>query len=71
MHGISIQEFATMSTVALIPCPLLPNFMSTSAAPIIDHGSDMHAPELYQPSGVGYGVEHFEDIGPEQIEFFN
>ena len=71
MHGISIQEFATMSPVALIPCPLLPNFMSTSAAPIIDHGSDMHAPELYQPSGVGYGVEHFEDIGPEQIEFFN
>jgi len=43
-----------------------------SLAPIkqFDHGSDMHAPELYQPVGVGHGVEHFEDIGPAEITQF-
>jgi phytanoyl-CoA hydroxylase len=30
----------------------------------------MHAPELYQPIGEGFGVEHFEDIGPGEIAHF-
>ena len=31
----------------------------------------MHAPELYRPAATGYGVDHFEDIGPAEIEHFN
>jgi len=37
----------------------------------IDHGSEMHDPELYQPAGEGFGVERFEDIGPEEIKHYN
>ena len=37
----------------------------------IDHGSEMHDPELYQPAGEGFGVEHFEDIGPEEISHYH
>ncbi len=37
----------------------------------IDHGSEMHDPELYQPVGEGFGVDHFEDIGPKEIAHFN
>lgn len=45
--------------------------MSTSAALQFDPGSDMHAPELYQPAGVGFGVDHFEDIGPAEVAHFH
>ena len=46
--------------------------MSTTATPevLFDVVADMHAPELYQPKGVAEGVEHFSDIGPEQIAFY-
>ena len=46
--------------------------MSTPAAvtPQFDPGSTMHAPELYQPVATGFGVEHLEDIGPREIEFY-
>jgi phytanoyl-CoA hydroxylase len=37
----------------------------------IDHGSEMHDSELYQPAGEGFGVERFEDIGPEEIKHYN
>lgn len=42
-----------------------------STALQFDHGSDMHAPELYRPAATGFGVDHFEDIGPAEIEHFN
>lgn len=45
--------------------------MNTATAPQFDPGSAMHAPELYQPAGVGHGVEHLEDIGPAEIAYFN
>lgn len=45
--------------------------METSTAPVIDHGSEMHDPALYQPTGEGFGVDHLEDIGPAEIEQFN
>lgn len=35
-----------------------------------DPGAEMHAPELYQPAGTGFGVDHFEDIGPQEIAFY-
>ncbi|MEO6876686.1 MAG: phytanoyl-CoA dioxygenase family protein [Opitutaceae bacterium] len=46
--------------------------MSTTAAPevLFDVVADMHVPELYQPTAVADGVEHFSDIGPEQIAFY-
>ncbi|MCF7688172.1 MAG: phytanoyl-CoA dioxygenase family protein [Cephaloticoccus sp.] len=44
--------------------------MSLAPTKQFDHGSDMHVPELYQPLGVGHGVEHFEDIGPAEITQF-
>lgn len=44
--------------------------METSSAPLVDHGSEMHDPALYQPTGEGFGVDHFEDIGPAEIEHF-
>ncbi len=46
--------------------------MSTPATPevLFDVVADMHAPELYQPKAIAEGVEHFEDIGPEQIAFY-
>ncbi len=46
--------------------------MSTSPTPevLFDVVADMHAPELYQPQAVAEGVEHFEDIGPAQIAFY-
>tara|TARA_R110002111_G_scaffold253711_1_gene319021 strand:- start:200 stop:1063 length:864 start_codon:yes stop_codon:yes gene_type:complete len=45
--------------------------MESSSTPIVDHGSEMHDPALYQPTGEGFGVDHFEDIGPAEIEHFN
>ena len=45
--------------------------MSNAPALQFDHGSDMHAAELYQPAGAGFGVEHFEDIGPDEIAHFH
>lgn len=30
----------------------------------------MHDPDLYQPIGEGFGVDHLEDIGPAEIEHF-
>jgi len=46
--------------------------MSTPAATALqfDPGSTMHAPELYQPSATGFGVERLEDIGPREIAFY-
>ncbi|MBP6507900.1 MAG: phytanoyl-CoA dioxygenase family protein, partial [Opitutaceae bacterium] len=45
---------------------------ATPAQPDVqfDPGSEMHAPELYQPVATGFGVDHFEDIGPREIEFY-
>lgn len=45
--------------------------MSNSPSLLIDPGADMHAPELYQPVGAGFGVEHFEDIGPAEIAHYH
>ena len=45
--------------------------MSNTPSVLIDPGADMHAPELYQPVGAGFGVEHFEDIGPAEIEHYH
>lgn len=44
--------------------------MSNSPTLQFDPGSDMHAPELYQPAGVGFGVDHLEDIGPAEVSHF-
>jgi phytanoyl-CoA hydroxylase len=48
--------------------------MTTPTTPepevLFDVVADMHAPELYQPQTLAEGVEHFEDIGPEQIAFY-
>lgn len=44
---------------------------ATSVTPQFDPGSEMHAPELYQPTGVGYGVETFDDITEKDIQFYN
>ena len=46
--------------------------MSTTPTPevLFDVVADMHAPELYQPKATGEGVEHLEDLGPEQIAFY-
>lgn len=46
--------------------------MSTPAAPevLFDVVADMHAPELYQPVSLAEGVDHLEDIGPEQVAFY-
>jgi len=38
---------------------------------VFDHGSDMHDPTLYQPEGIGFGVDHFEDIGPAEIAHYH
>ena len=65
MHGRATPDWINWDP--LNPFPLLP--MSTAIQ--FDHGSDMHAPELYHPAGPGFGVEHFEDIGPAEIEHFN
>ncbi|MCC6416113.1 MAG: phytanoyl-CoA dioxygenase family protein [Opitutaceae bacterium] len=45
--------------------------MNTATPIQFDPGSDMHAPELYQPVGAGFGVEHLDDIGPAEIAHFN
>jgi len=46
--------------------------MSTpvATAPQFDPGAAMHAPELYQPAAIGFGVEHLDDIGPQEIAFY-
>ncbi len=46
--------------------------MSTPDATALqfDPGAAMHAPELYQPASSGFGVEHLEDIGPQEIAFY-
>lgn len=45
--------------------------MSNTPSVLIDPGADMHAPELYQPVGAGFGVEHFENIGPAEIGHYH
>ncbi len=46
--------------------------MSTTPTPevLFDVVADMHAPELYEPKATGEGVEHLDDLGPEQIAFY-
>lgn len=45
--------------------------MENTSTPLIDHGAEMHDPDLYQPVGEGFGVDHFEDIGPEEIAHYH
>lgn len=45
--------------------------MENSSTPLIDHGAEMHDPALYQPTGEGFGVDHFEDIGPAEIAHYH
>jgi phytanoyl-CoA hydroxylase len=44
--------------------------MSTTVDTNFDPGSDMHAPELYQPANTAFGVETLADIGPAEIAFY-
>jgi len=46
---------------------------ATAPSPVFDERvvHSLHAPELYQPVGIGLGVEHLEDIGPAEVEFFH
>lgn len=43
--------------------------MKTLPLPV-ESGIPLHAPELYQPEGVGFGVERLDDIGAEEAAFF-
>ncbi|KXU34301.1 hypothetical protein AXK12_07430 [Cephaloticoccus capnophilus] len=46
--------------------------MNTAPAPVFDdHEVDFHSPELYQPVGIGHGVERLEDVGPDEVDFFH
>lgn len=44
--------------------------MSTATAINFDPGSEMHAPELYQPTGTAFGVDTLDEIGPAEIAFY-
>lgn len=44
--------------------------MSTTVDTHFDPGSEMHAPELYQPAQLASGVETLADIGPAEIAFY-
>jgi phytanoyl-CoA hydroxylase len=42
----------------------------TSAPVVFDHGAEMHAPELYQPTSLAHGVETLDQVGEEEVRFY-
>ncbi len=44
---------------------------ATPTLPQFDPGAEMHAPELYQPTGIGHSVETFDDITADDIRFYH
>lgn len=44
--------------------------MTTTNELHFDPGSDLHAPELYHPTGTAHGVDTFADIGAAEIAFY-
>ena len=46
------------------------NPSSALAGKIDSAPTDVHAPELYQPIATAFTVEHLEDVGPRELEFY-